>query len=125
MDVAEGRAGADPRVRRAGAGRRDRPGFRRRLRHRIPTAADVALLVEVSESTLSQDRGKKLSAYAKGRIPVYWIVNLVNRQVEVYSRPGKNGYRSHKNFVPASKSRSRSAAGSSPRSPSMTSCPDG
>ena len=67
--------------------------------HRIPTAADVALLVEVSDTTLTQDRGKKLLVYAKGKIPVYWIVNLVNRQVEVYSRPGKNGYRSHKVFA--------------------------
>jgi Uma2 family endonuclease len=66
---------------------------------RLPTAADVGLLVEVSDSTLVQDRGKKLSAYAKGKIPVYWIVNLVARQVEVYSRPGKNGYRSHKIFA--------------------------
>jgi Uma2 family endonuclease len=66
--------------------------------HKLPTPADVALLVEVSDSTLSQDRGKKCSAYAKGRIPVYWIINLVNRQVEVYSRPGKNGYRSQQVF---------------------------
>ncbi|MGP0062403.1 MAG: Uma2 family endonuclease, partial [Isosphaeraceae bacterium] len=43
---------------------------------RLPTAADVALLVEVSDSTLVQDRSKKLTAYAKGKIPVYWIVNL-------------------------------------------------
>ena len=61
--------------------------------HRIPTAADVGLLVEVSGSTLSQDRGKKRTAYAKSGVPVYWIVNLVNRQVEVYSRPGKIGYK--------------------------------
>ena len=67
--------------------------------HRLPTAADVALLVEVSATTLSQDRGKKLLAYARGGIRVYWIVNLVNRQVEVYSRPGKKGYRSHKTFA--------------------------
>jgi Uma2 family endonuclease len=67
--------------------------------YKIPTAADVALLTEVSDSTLSQDRGKKLLAYAKGRIPVYWIVNLVGRQVEVFSRPGKNGYRSHKTYA--------------------------
>jgi Uma2 family endonuclease len=63
-------------------------------RQRIPTAADVALLVEVSESSLSQDRGKKLSAYAKAGIPVYWIVNLVARQVEVYTGPGPAGYQS-------------------------------
>jgi Putative restriction endonuclease len=59
----------------------------------------VAVLVEVSDSTLSQDRGKKLSVYAKGGIPVYWIVNLIDRQVEVDSRPGKKGYRSHQIFA--------------------------
>jgi Uma2 family endonuclease len=48
-------------------------------RHRIPTSAGVTLIVEVSDSTLSQDRGKKLVAYATARIPVYWIVNLVDR----------------------------------------------
>jgi Uma2 family endonuclease len=67
--------------------------------HRLLSAADVALVVEVSDSTLSLDRGKKLSAYAKDRIPVYWIVNLVDRQVEVYSRPGQRGYRSYKVFL--------------------------
>jgi Uma2 family endonuclease len=63
-------------------------------KHRTAEAADVALLVEVSESSLSQDRSKKLSAYAKGGIPVYWIVNLVDRQVEVYTSPGPSGYQS-------------------------------
>jgi Uma2 family endonuclease len=66
--------------------------------HRNPSADDVALLVEVSESSLSFDRRLKLSAYAKARIPVYWIVNLVDRQVEVYTRPTKTGYTSHKDY---------------------------
>jgi Uma2 family endonuclease len=70
-------------------------------RHRIPTAADVALLVEVSDWTLGLDRGLKLRAYAKDGIPVYWIVNLVDRQVEVYTRPVKAGrYRSRKDYQP-------------------------
>jgi Uma2 family endonuclease len=69
-------------------------------RRRLPAAADVGLLVEVSETTLSQDRGKKLSAYAKGRIPVYWIVNLVDRQVEVYTRPTRGRYQSHVDYHP-------------------------
>jgi Uma2 family endonuclease len=68
--------------------------------HRIPTVADVGLVVEVSGSTLGQDRGKNWTAYANGGIPVYWIVNLVNRQVEVYSRPGKTGYKSQKVYLP-------------------------
>ena len=61
----------------------------------------MALLVEVSETTLSQDRGKKRTAYARARIPVYWIVNLVARQIEVYTRPVKAGrYRSRKDYKP-------------------------
>jgi Uma2 family endonuclease len=65
---------------------------------RPPRAADVALLVEVSDATLSQDRGKKHMSYAKARIPVYWIINLIDRQVEVFTRPGKTGYRSRQIF---------------------------
>jgi Uma2 family endonuclease len=70
-------------------------------RRRIATAADVALLVEVSETTLRQDLGKKRTAYARARIPVYWIVNLVARHIEVYTRPVKEGrYRSRKDYKP-------------------------
>jgi Uma2 family endonuclease len=70
-------------------------------RHRIPEPVDVALLVEVSETTLRQDRGKKRTAYARARIPVYWIVNLVARQIEVYTRPVKTGsYRSRNVYKP-------------------------
>ena len=70
-------------------------------RGRIPTAEDVALLVEVSETTLRQDRGQKRAAYARAGIAVYWIVNLVARQVEVYTRPVKEGrYRSRKDYKP-------------------------
>jgi Uma2 family endonuclease len=70
-------------------------------RGRLPTADDVTLLVEVSESTLRQDRGKKRTAYARAGIAVHWIVNLVARQVEVYTRPVKEGrYRSRKDYKP-------------------------
>ena len=69
-------------------------------RHRIPEPADVALLVEVSDSSLSQDLGPKLSAYAKAGIPVYWIVNLIDGQVEVYSNPGPSGYQTHEVLAP-------------------------
>jgi Uma2 family endonuclease len=61
--------------------------------HRIPDPADVGLLIEVSLTTLDQDRGKKLSSYAACGIPVYWIINLAERQVGVYSRPEQNAYR--------------------------------
>ncbi len=69
-------------------------------KHRTPVPADVALLVEVSESTLDRDKGEKLSAFATGNIPVYWIVNLVDGHVEVYTGPGPGGYRSRQDFNP-------------------------
>jgi Uma2 family endonuclease len=45
------------------------------------------LVVEVSESSLAFDRGEKGSLYARGGIPDYWIVNLVDRLLEVYREP--------------------------------------
>lgn len=54
---------------------------------RHPGPADVALLVEVAEESLPRDRTDKKRIYAKARIPVYGIVNLVDRQVEVYTDP--------------------------------------
>ncbi len=50
-----------------------------------PTTA--LLIVEVSESTLSFDRRRKASLYARVGIADYWIVNLVDRQLEVYRTP--------------------------------------
>jgi Uma2 family endonuclease len=50
-----------------------------------PTSA--LLLTEVSDATLSVDRGKKLALYAKHGIQDYWILNLVARQLEVHRRP--------------------------------------
>ena len=44
-------------------------------------------MVEVAEKSLTFDRTEKLNTYAGGGIPVYWIINLVDRQVEVYSGP--------------------------------------
>ena len=47
----------------------------------------TALLVEVSESTLAFDRRYKGSLYARAGVADYWIVNLVDRVVEVHRAP--------------------------------------
>lgn len=58
-----------------------------------PRRADAAypttamLVVEVSDSTLWLDRNRKSKVYAKSGIEDYWIVNLVDRQVEVHRDP--------------------------------------
>ena len=69
-------------------------------RHRHPGPADVGLLVEVSLTTLDLDRGQKLAAYATAGIPIYWIVNLVDRQVEVYTGPGPGAYQARVDYKP-------------------------
>ena len=66
---------------------------------RYPDAADVALVAEVSVSSLDEDRAMA-DIYAAGGIPVYWIVNVDDGQVEVYSDPGPSGYRSHEVLAP-------------------------
>jgi Uma2 family endonuclease len=52
-----------------------------------PTPADAVLVIEVADSTLDGDRIDKARIYAEAGIDHYWIVNLVNRQIEVYTNP--------------------------------------
>lgn len=52
-----------------------------------PTAQDVAFVVEIASSTLERDRRMKRRIYARAGIPVYWLVNLVENCVEVYTAP--------------------------------------
>jgi Uma2 family endonuclease len=51
---------------------------------RHPGPAELGLVVEVSDSSLTQDRTWKRSIYEGVGIPVYWIINVPDRQVEVY-----------------------------------------
>jgi Uma2 family endonuclease len=55
--------------------------------HRHPRPKDSAMIVEVADSSLRRDRTTKKRIYARARVPVYWIINLIDRQIEVYSRP--------------------------------------
>ena len=48
---------------------------------------EIGLIVEVADSSLPTDRGEKLAAYARGGVPRYWIVNLVDGVIETYSSP--------------------------------------
>jgi Uma2 family endonuclease len=47
---------------------------------------------EVAYSTLKNDRGLKLEIYAQSNIVEYWIVNLPERQLEVYTEPQGKTY---------------------------------
>jgi len=52
-----------------------------------PVAGDLIVVIEISKSSLASDRKRKLGLYAYSGIPEFWIVNLVDKQVEVYSVP--------------------------------------
>jgi Uma2 family endonuclease len=65
-----------------------------------PGPADIAFLVEVAESSVTHDRQDKLPAYAAGGIATSWIVNLLDRQIEVYSQPTAEGYDNRQDFAP-------------------------
>jgi Uma2 family endonuclease len=61
------------------------------LRDDLLKGAGVALLIEVSHKTYASDRGRKLPRYAHNKIPVYWIVSIERRTVEVFSGPVGQG----------------------------------
>jgi Uma2 family endonuclease len=79
-------------------------GRRRNYEAEHPGPADTPLVVEVADTSLAVDRGVKLRLYARAVVPVYWIVNLVDRQVEVYSDPtgpvDEPTYRNRQDFGP-------------------------
>ena len=52
-----------------------------------PAPADVGLVIEVADSSLLRDQRDKTRIYARAGIICYWIVNLVDRRIEVYTQP--------------------------------------
>jgi Uma2 family endonuclease len=71
-------------------------GSREDYRDHHPSAADIALVVEVSDTSLAADRLKGRT-YGDAGISEYWIVNLLDRSIEVYTKPARSrdyGYES-------------------------------
>jgi len=62
-------------------------GERRDYRDHHPREYDVTLVVEVADTTLQRDRVLKKRLYARADIPTYWIINLADNQLEVYTEP--------------------------------------
>jgi Uma2 family endonuclease len=59
-----------------------------------PTPADIFLILEVSDSTLSYDRAAKSAAYARAGICQYLLLNVQERTLEDYREPAPDGYQS-------------------------------
>ncbi len=48
-------------------------------------------MIEIADASLDRDQRDKTRIYARDRIPVYGIVNRVDRRVEVYTNPNGTG----------------------------------
>ena len=57
---------------------------------RKPGPSETALVVEVADSSLRDDRSK-LVRYARGGVPAAWLVNLIDNTVEVHAEPSAAG----------------------------------
>jgi Uma2 family endonuclease len=57
-----------------------------------PKPADVLLLIEISDTSLHYDREEKLPAYGRAGISEVWIVNALERNIEIYRDPHLTGY---------------------------------
>jgi hypothetical protein len=62
-------------------------GEPRKFARRHPGSNEASLVIEVAESSLMFDRTEKSRLYARARVPVLWIVNLIDEQIEVLSEP--------------------------------------
>lgn len=67
---------------------------------KVPDENSVVWVVEVSDSTLSYDRNRKLPMYAKNGIAEVWIVNLQDNQLEVYTDPQTDEYLTRRTYKP-------------------------
>lgn len=74
-------------------------GPEERYDDRHPEPRDMGLVIEVSDDSLSRDRDEKGVIYAEARIAEYWIVNLVDKTVEVYSQPRSGRRPVYKNVI--------------------------
>lgn len=64
-----------------------------------PTPAETLFVLEVSDSTLQLDRGRKNRVYAKAGIEQFCILNLKAQELEDYRQPGPDGYRSKQTYT--------------------------
>ena len=60
---------------------------------RHPYPEDIYWLLEISNTTLEEDLGKKKKIYAQANINEYWVIDLNTREIIVFREPSGNDYR--------------------------------
>lgn len=64
-----------------------------RIQDRKLTAADMRLIIEVADSSLSYDLNEKAAKYAEAGVAEYWVVNAISRDIRVHRDAGKSGWK--------------------------------
>jgi Uma2 family endonuclease len=59
-----------------------------------PAPEDIALVIEVADSTLRRDLGSKATSYARAGIAEYWVVDVENQKLHVHRDPHPEGWES-------------------------------
>ncbi|MGB3585757.1 MAG: Uma2 family endonuclease, partial [Tunicatimonas sp.] len=54
--------------------------------------ADLLLLVEVSDTTLARDLGRKKELYAQVGVPIYWVIDIPQHQIHIFSNLYQGDY---------------------------------
>ncbi len=62
-------------------------GEKRDFKERHPGPDEISLVIEVAHTTQTIDRGIKRRLYARAALPQYWIVDLADQRIEVYTEP--------------------------------------
>lgn len=76
-----------------------------------PTAEDVLLVVEVSETSVAYDRETKLPLYARSGIPEAWLIDLPTQTIEMHTCPSEEGYRETLRVKPGERVVSKTVSG--------------
>jgi Uma2 family endonuclease len=61
--------------------------------------ADVVLAVEVSDTTLATDMGRKMRLYARHGVPEYWVADVEAQVIHQFWSPGAEGYGDRKTLA--------------------------
>jgi Uma2 family endonuclease len=71
---------------------------------RLPGPGEIGIVIEVAHSSLLIDRNEKGRIYAIAGVPVYWVINVVDRIIEVYTEPNRSAsppaYRTRTDYKP-------------------------
>ncbi|HHW85982.1 MAG TPA: Uma2 family endonuclease [Chloroflexi bacterium] len=66
----------------------------------LPQPTDILLIIEVADSSLAYDRTVKMPLYARAGIAEAWIINLIDRWIEVYRDPSPVGHTTMLKILP-------------------------